>query len=224
VPSGAGTNPADLLDLVALGTVADVVPLDFNNRVLVSQGLRRIRAGRCTPGLQALLEVAARHTDLQTVIVRPPLVHGPGVKGNMLRLMGLVRRGLPLPFGRVVNRRSLVGVQNLVDLLVACVGHPRAAGEVLLLRDDQEVSTPELLRMIGFAMDTKDRVFDLPIGLMTLVGRATGRQRELERLFGSLMVDDAHTRSLLAWRPKRSLEDGVKEMVRWYLHENNQGG
>jgi nucleoside-diphosphate-sugar epimerase len=173
---------------------------------------------------QALLEVAARHTDLQTVIVRPPLVHGPGVKGNMLRLMGLVRRGVPLPFGRVVNRRSLVGVQNLVDLLVACVGHPRAAGEVLLLRDDQEVSTPELLRMIGFAMDTKDRVFDLPIGLMTLVGRATGRQRELERLFGSLMVDDAHTRSLLAWRPKRSLEDGVKEMVRWYLHENNQGG
>jgi len=173
---------------------------------------------------QAMLEVSARHPDFQTVIVRPPLVHGPGVKGNMFRLMGLVRRGVPLPFGRVVNRRSLVGVHNLVDLLVVCVGHPRAAGEVVLVRDDEEVSTPELLRMIGVAMDAKDRVFDLPIGLMTLVGRATGRQRELDRLLGSLIVDDAHTRSLLAWRPKRSLEDGVKEMVRWYLHENDQGG
>ncbi len=171
---------------------------------------------------QALLQVSASHLGLETVIIRPPLVYGPRVKGNMYRLLGLVRRGTPLPLGGVHNRRSLIGLHNLVDLLVICVEHPRAAGEVVLVRDDHEVSTPELLRMIVAEMGVKDRVFGLPHGLLALIGRATGRTRELDRLCGSLVVDDSRTRSLLAWRPRLSLEDGIREMVHWYLHENDQ--
>lgn len=129
---------------------------------------------------------------------------------------------MPLLFGGVDNRRSLIGLRNLVDMLVICVEHPRAAGEVLLVRDDDEVSTPELLRMIGVEMGVKDRVFRLLYGLMALIGHATGKKRELDRLFGSLVVDDSRTRSLLAWQPRQSLKDGIREMVHWYLNEIDQ--
>jgi len=149
-------------------------------------------------------------------------VYGPGVKGNTHRLLRLVSRGMPLLFGGVDNRRSLIGLRNLVDMLVICVEHPRAAGEVLLVRDDDEVSTPELLRMIGVEMGVKDRVFRLLYGLMALIGHATGKKRELDRLFGSLVVDDSRTRSLLAWQPRQSLKDGIREMVHWYLNEIDQ--
>jgi nucleoside-diphosphate-sugar epimerase len=149
--------------------------------------------------------------------LRPPLVYGPGVKGNFARLLDLVRSGVPLPLAAVNNRRSFIGLDNLVDLLIRCVDHPKAAGQTLLISDGQDLSTPELLRMIANAMGRPARLFPMPVPLLRLAGRVVGRLNEVDRLVGSLRVDSSATRELLGWIPPVSVEEGVGRMVRGYL-------
>ncbi len=165
----------------------------------------------------ALHEIAAR-TGLEVVIVRPPLVYGPRAKGNMARLLGLVARGLPLPFGTVDNRRSLIGLDNLVDLLIRCVEHPRAVGQIFLASDGEDLSTPELLRRIASAMDCSARLFPVPVFLLRLAGRALGRLNEIDRLVGSLQVDSSYTREVLDWTPPVSVDEGLRKTAEWYLN------
>ena len=161
---------------------------------------------------QALWEVAA-NTALEVVVVRPPLVYGPGAKGNLARLLKLVRSGVPLPLGAVQNQRSLIGLDNLVDLLIRCVDHPAAAGQTLLVSDGEDVSTPDLLRHMAAALGRSARLLPVPAPLLRLAGRALGKQAEIDRLVGSLQIDSRRTCELLDWTPPVSVAEGIRRMV-----------
>jgi nucleoside-diphosphate-sugar epimerase len=149
-------------------------------------------------------------------VVRPPLVYGPGAKGNLLRLASLVARGLPLPLGAVQNQRSLVGLSNLVDLLRLCAVHPAAAGQMLLVSDGQDLSTPQLIRLMAEGMNRPARLLPVPVALLQAGGSLLGKRGEIDRLVGSLQVDSGHTQAQLRWTPPVSVADGVREMARWY--------
>ncbi len=155
----------------------------------------------------------ARDTGLEVVVVRPPLVYGPGVRANFLRLMQLVACGLPLPFGSVENSRSLVALDNLVDLIVRCVRHPAASGQTFLVSDGEDLSTPELIRRIAQSMGTKARLLPVPPPVLRMFGRLAGRHVEMERLLGSLQVDIEHTRQTLNWAPPVTVDQGLQRAV-----------
>lgn len=161
---------------------------------------------------QALRDVVC-DSGLEVVVVRPPLVYGPGVKANFARLVRWVRGGVPLPFGAVDNRRSLVALPNLVDLLVRCVHAPEAAGRTFLVSDGVDVSTPGLIREIAAAMGRRARLWPVPLAALRLVGRMTGRGAEIERLCASLQVDIAETRRVLDWTPPVTMREALRETV-----------
>ena len=161
---------------------------------------------------QALWAVAAT-TGLEIVVVRPPLVYGPGAKANFLRLMQWVARGLPLPLGGIHNRRSLLALGNLTDLLQICIDHPAAAGQTLLASDDHDMSTPELIRGLAAAMGRPARLLPVPVSWLRLAGRLTGQTPQIERLTGSLQVDIGHTREVLSWTPPWTVQQGLKLTV-----------
>ncbi len=165
---------------------------------------------------ERLATIAAR-TGLELVIVRPPLVHGPGVKGNLASLLGLLERGLPLPLASVDNRRSLVGVGNLADLLRVCLDHPAAAGQTLLARDDPDLSTPDLIRRLATALGRPARLLPCPPALLAGLAGAVGRGAVAKRLLGSLAVDDGPTRALLGWVPPVNIESGLAAMVNGFV-------
>ena len=161
---------------------------------------------------QALWEISAK-TGLEVVVVRPPLICGPGVKGNLARLLKPVRFGLPLPFSAVQNKRSLIGLDNLVDLLIRCVDHPEAAGQTFLVSDGEDLSTPDLIRYMAAAMNRSPRLFPVPLSLLRLVGSALGKRAEIDRLVGSLQIDSSHTRRVLGWTSPVSVQEGIRRMV-----------
>jgi nucleoside-diphosphate-sugar epimerase len=149
-------------------------------------------------------------------VLRPPLVYGPGVKGNFLALLRLMDRALPLPFGSIANQRSLVFVENLVDLIEVALAHPAARHGTFLLRDAEEPSTPLLMRAIARALGRPARVFRCPRVLLRLPLDMIGRGDVADRLLGSLRIDDSETRERLAWQPRVPLEDGIAATCRWY--------
>lgn len=161
---------------------------------------------------QALWDVA-RATDLEAVVVRPPLVYGPYVKANFNNLMHAVARGLPLPFGLTVNRRSMIFLGNLVDLLQRCVADPRAAGNTFLVSDDHDMSTGELVRQLAHAMGCHSRLFPVPLVLMQFAARILGKNAVADRILGSLQVDISHTRAMLDWTPPYSIQQGMQATV-----------
>ena len=159
---------------------------------------------------QGLQEIAAQ-TGMEVVIIRPPLVYGPGVKANFATLMRWLGRGVPLPLGAVHNRRSLVALDNLVDLIVTCTVHPGAANQTFLVSDDEDVSTTELLRRMGQAMNRPARLIPVPVSLLKLAAALVGRASVAQRLCGSLQVDIQKTRQLLGWNPPLTLDQGLKK-------------
>jgi UDP-glucose 4-epimerase len=161
---------------------------------------------------QALREILAE-SDTALVIVRPVLVYGPGVKGNLRSLVSWIRKGVPLPLAGVENRRSLVGINNLLDFLHLCIEHPAAAGETFLVADGEDLSTPQLIRMLAAAMGVKARLFPLPDSLLRLLGVLSGRSAAIERLCGDLQVDMEKNRRLLEWQPKQSVEAALRDMI-----------
>lgn len=164
---------------------------------------------------QALHRVASE-TGLEVVILRPPLVHGPGVKGNFVQMLGMIAKRVPLPFASVHNRRSLVYVGNLVDALITCAAHPAAVGQTFLVCDGEDVSTPGLLRHLAAAMDVPSRLFPCPPMLLRLAGKLAGKSQQLERLLGSLQVDGDKIRRDLNWAPPYSLQQGLQAAAEWY--------
>jgi nucleoside-diphosphate-sugar epimerase len=159
---------------------------------------------------QGLCSLAAK-TGLEVAIVRPPLVYGPGVKANFANMMRWLHRGLPLPLGAVVhNRRSLVALDNLVDLLLVCALHPAAANQTFLASDGEDVSTAELLRSMGAALGKPARLLHVPVSLLMLGAAALGKADVAQRLLGSLQVDISKNRQLLDWRPPLSLNEGLR--------------
>jgi nucleoside-diphosphate-sugar epimerase len=149
-------------------------------------------------------QALARVPDLEVVVVRPPLVYGPGVRANFLRLLQLVDTGLPLPFASVRNRRSLIFVGNLVSLLVRCATLPGCAGKTFLAADGEGLSTPELVRRMGAALGRTVRLLPFPPALLP------------SKLSASLVADIADTRSVLGWQPPHSVEEGLLATARWY--------
>jgi nucleoside-diphosphate-sugar epimerase len=162
---------------------------------------------------QALWAVCGA-TGMQGVVVRPPLVYGPGVAANMARLMKLVASGLPLPLGSIKNRRSLVALGNLTDLLVRCVDHPAATGRTFLVSDDEDLSTPDLVRQMALVMGRSAKLVPVPVSLLRLGGRLTGHQAEVARLVDSLQVDLAPTKNALSWSPPLTVLEGLQNMAR----------
>lgn len=157
---------------------------------------------------QALLALG-RETGLEIVIVRPPLVYGPGVKANFLNLVRLVQRGIPLPFGSLRNRRSMVALDNLVDLLVLCTRHPAAAGRVWMVSDGADLTIGELVRLIADAQQSRQWLLPLPAGLMRAAAGALGKSAVASRLLDSLQVDIAATREVLGWTPPMTPREAV---------------
>lgn len=160
------------------------------------------------------LGIVAVQTGLQTVVVRPPLVYGPGVKANFLRLMQAVHRGVPLPLGSVRNQRSMVALDNLTDLLAVCAVHPAAPGQTLLVSDGQDLSTPDLIRGMAEALGRPARLLPFPPSWLRLAGRLSGRSDQVERLIGSLQVDIGHTRRVLQWAPVCTVQQGLQSATR----------
>lgn len=161
---------------------------------------------------QALITLTAG-SPMELVIVRPPLVYGPGVRANFASLVRAVARGLPLPLGSVHNQRSLVGIDNLVDLLLLCTHHPQAAGQTLLVSDGQDMSTAELVQQIAAALGRPARLLPVPTSWLRFAGKLTGREAAIQRLCSSLQVDISATCQQLGWTPPVSVAEGLRRAV-----------
>ena len=161
---------------------------------------------------RGLREIEAQ-TGMEVVIVRPPLVYGPGVKANFAAMMRWLARGMPLPLGSIHNARSMVALDNLVDLLATCLNHPAAAGQTFLVSDGQDVSTTELLRRTASAMGKKALLLPVPAYVLELGATLLGKRDVAQRLCGSLQVDIDKTRHLLGWSPTLTLDQGLKKAV-----------
>jgi len=167
-----------------------------------------------------LADIAAR-TGLAVTVLRPPLVYGPGVKGNFRALIGWVDRGIPLPLGCVANRRSLIGLGNLVDAVRACLDSPPAPGSLhtFTLCDAETVSTAQLIRHLAAALGRPARLLPVPVRVLKLAGRLTGGTAAIQRLTGSLEVDLGAIAAAIGWVPPDSLEDGIAATARWWRNK-----
>jgi len=163
-----------------------------------------------------LLKIA-EETGLETVIIRSPLVYGPGVKANFLRLLGLTRRGLPLPLRGVKSLRSMIYVGNLVSAVMLSLNHPTAAGETFLVSDGEDVSSGDLIKKIASAMGRRAVLLPVPIVVLRALGFLTGKKAEIDRLTEPLCVDSGKIRNILDWQPPYTLDQGIQETVDWYL-------
>lgn len=160
-----------------------------------------------------------RETGLEIVIIRPPLVYGPDAPGNFATLVNWIRKGIPLPLGAVHNKRSFVALDNLVDLITACIEHPMAANQLFLAADGEDMSTSDLLRRVALAMGKRPRLVPIPSDLLVLAATMLGKKAVSERLMGSLQVDISKARNVLGWHPPLSVEEGFQ---RCFVSENEK--
>jgi nucleoside-diphosphate-sugar epimerase len=165
---------------------------------------------------EGLLELS-RASSLEIVIIRPPLVYGPGVRANFLALLRAVDKGIPLPLARVNNRRSLVGVRNLTDMLERCISHPLAAGQVFFVSDESDISTPDLIRAMAAAIHRPVRLIPAPLWPLKLGARLVGKRESFMRLCQSLTVSTTKAREVLKWAPHDSLSNGLSATAQWYI-------
>ena len=162
---------------------------------------------------QALLQISA-DSGMQVVIIRPPLVYGPGVKGNFASMMRIMAKGLPLPLGAVDNRRSLVGLDNLLSVIIRCIDHPVAAGRVFLVSDGEDLSTTQLLQRLAASGGYKTLLIPVPVWFLQLAARMLGKRDVAQRLLRSLQVDIEETCRLLEWRPVYSVNEGLAKIYK----------
>lgn len=164
---------------------------------------------------QALRTIAAQ-TGMEVVIIRPPLVYGSGVRANFGALLRAVARGVPLPLRAIQNRRSLVALDNLVDLIATCVSHPKAAGQIFMVSDGEDLSTSDLIRRMAKAMGRPARLIPAPVWLLILIGKLTGKSGAVQRLCGNLQVDISKTKTVLDWKPPIGVDEGLQRAaVQW---------
>lgn len=163
-----------------------------------------------------VLRTISSETLMEVVIVRPPLVYGPGVKANFLNLLKIADKGIPLPLGSINNARSFVSLDNLIDFITCCIKHPAAAGETFLVSDGEDLSTPELIKKIAQFMGRPCRLFPFPPNLLHIVGKLIGKSDMIDRLTGSLQVDISKAQNVLGWKPPMSVDAGLRKTVDWY--------
>ena len=166
-----------------------------------------------------VLHSISKETGMEVVIIRPPLVYGPGVKANFLSMVRWLHRGLPLPLGSINNKRSLVALDNLVDLIMTCIDHPSAANQTFLAGDGEDISTTDLLRRMGKALGKPARLLPVPEWLLKGGLTAIGKGAIAQRLCDSLQVDISKARNVLGWNPPLSVDEGLKKTAEWYLKE-----
>lgn len=165
---------------------------------------------------EVVLRDLSTQTGMELVILRPPLIYGPGVKANFLNLLKIIDRGIPLPLAKVANCRSLVFLGNLVDAIETVVCHPGAAGNIYLVSDGEDISTPDLVRQLSAALNKSPRLIPVSPRLLRLAGKCTGKTATVERLLGSLIVDGGEIRRDLDWRPPFTMHEGIAATVNWY--------
>ena len=166
-----------------------------------------------------------KETGMEIVVIRPTLVYGPGVKANFASLMNLVSKGIPLPFACITqNKRSLVSVTNLVDLIITCIDHPKAANQTFLVSDDCDVSTSQMIREMAKALGKATWQLSVPIWCYNLTGKLFNKSDVVDRLTGSLQVDITHTKKTLGWTPPQTLEEGFKKTAEAFLQSKNNSG
>jgi nucleoside-diphosphate-sugar epimerase len=158
-------------------------------------------------------------TGMEVVIIRPPLVYGPEVKANFLKLLNLVHTGWPLPFSGIKNRRSFIAIDNLVDAIAHCAVHESAGGETFLVSDGQPLSTPQLIGKISTAMGVKSRLFNFPSPILKALLTLLKKKGIYDRLWGNLTVDSTKIRQHLNWQPRVTVDEGIQKTVQWYLQE-----
>jgi nucleoside-diphosphate-sugar epimerase len=162
------------------------------------------------------LAALARDGAFEVVTLRPPLVYGPGVRANFLRLMQAVVLGIPLPLGAIDNRRSLVYLGNLVDAIVACLAHPDVADRTWLVSDGEDLSTPVLVRRLASALAVRPRLLPVPPAMLRVLGALIGKRAAVERLTGSLQVDSTALRHAAGWSPPFTVDQGLADTARWF--------
>ncbi len=165
---------------------------------------------------QQLKSIAAE-SDMELVILRPPMIYGPGVKANFLELLKIVNKGACLPLANITNRRSFIYIENLLNAVVTCLENPGAAGQTYFVSDDDDVSTPELIRRIAEALGKPMRLFPFPANLIRLAGLLAGRSSTVNRLFDSLVVDISKIRDELNWQPGFKMKEGLTATANWFL-------
>ena len=170
---------------------------------------------------QGLIELS-KETGMELVIIRPTLVYGAGVKGNFLNLLKLCKSGLPLPFGAIYNARSMVYLENLVDLITTCIDHPNAEGKIFLASDGDDLSLTGLLGLMRKAMNKPSLLIPVPSFLFKLLGKLTGKTAIIDRLIGNLQVDNSDAKELLGWQPPYTVEQGIKVTVDDFLNKSSR--
>ena len=166
---------------------------------------------------ERLLQEINDKTDLEVVVLRPPLVYGPHVKGNFLQLLKVVDMGIPLPFANVRNQRSLIFLENLLDAIITCIHHPKAARKTYLLSDGLDTSTPELIKKTASTLGRPVRLFPFSLNLLRLLAKITGWSEAVDRLLNSFTVDSSRISTELDWIPPFTMTEGLTETAKWYL-------
>ena len=164
---------------------------------------------------QVILRITSE-TGMEVVIIRPPIVYGTGNPGNILQLLNVIAKGWPLPFASIKNLRSFIFVENLVDAIVTCINHPKAAVQTYLVSDGEDISTPELIRKVSAALGRPARLFPFPPSLIRFAGKLFGKSDAVERLVGSLTIDSSKIQRELGWKPPYTMEQGLKETGEWF--------
>ena len=174
--------------------------------------------GICKYDAELGLREIIKNSGMELVVIRPPLVYGPRVRGNFLSMMNWLQQGIPLPLGCIKNnRRSFIFVDNLINLVVVCINHPAAANQLFLVSDDQDLSTVELLQQMSFALGRPCKLISVPFRLLNLGAKCIGRNDIFQRLCGSLQVDIHKAKDLLSWSPPVTLDKGMAQTAEHFL-------
>lgn len=227
---GAGPGDAALFREVNIDATLRLAQAAARARVRRLVFVSSVKAGvavddpysRSKADAERLLGEASRDLGLECVILRPPLVYGPRVRANFLRLMRLVDSGIPLPLASIANRRSLLFVGNLADAIRVSVAHPQAAARTFSVTDGDDVSTPELVARIARALDRPARLFPFPVALLRLAGGLTGQMQAFDRLTGNLTIDSGPIRATLGWQAPYTMEQGLAQTAAWYLAHRSE--
>ena len=166
------------------------------------------------------LRQLANETGLEVVVIRPPLIYGPGVKANFQSMMHWLEKGVPLPLGAIDNQRSLVALDNLIDLIITCIDHPAAANQTFLAGDGEDLSTTELLQRLSAALGKKARLLPVPSFLLVWGAALLGKQAMAQRLCSSLQVDISKAHDLLGWTPPVTVEEALRKTAQFYMNSH----
>ncbi len=186
--------------------------------------MRFVVIGGDAAGMSAASRAKRHQPDMDVVVIRAPMVYGPGVKANFLSMINWLDRGIPLPLGAIYNKRSLVALDNLIDLVIVCIDHHAAANQTFMTADGEDLSTTELLQRMGAALGKPARLLPIPQRFIELSLKMLRKEDVVQKLCGSLQADISKARDMLGWNPPVSIDEGLKRTAKWYLRQEKPKG